>query len=132
VSVVDSSALVAVLLAETGWQALQDLLEGPDSWSLCAANLVEASMVVEARLGPAGQAQLVALLDRARIEIRPVDERLAQTAINGWRRFGKGRHPAALNYGDCFSYALAIELDEPLLFVGDDFSQTDVEPALTG
>lgn len=89
-------------------------------------------MVVEARLGPAGQAQLVALLDRARIEIRPVDECLAQTAINGWRRFGKGRHPAALNYGDCFSYALAIELDEPLLFVGDDFSQTDVEPALTG
>jgi len=67
------------------------------------------------------------LLYRARVEIVPVDEDQAQIARSAWRRFGKGRHPAALNYGDCFAYALAKSRSAPLLFVGDDFAQTDIE-----
>ncbi len=130
-SVVDSSALVAVLLREPGWEQLQERLESSDHWVISAATLVEATIVVEARLGAAGNVQLDALLHRVDADVRPVDESVARVAINGWRRFGKGRHPAGLNFGDCFSYALAVELGEPLLFVGGDFSKTDVDPALT-
>ena len=96
---------------------------------MSAATRVELGIVVEAKRGPAGVQLLDELLDRAEVEVLPVDARLADDAIVGWRRFGKGRHPAGLNFGDTFSYALARRLGQPLLFVGDDFSKTDVTVA---
>ncbi|MCE9623704.1 MAG: type II toxin-antitoxin system VapC family toxin [Actinomycetia bacterium] len=128
---IDSSALVAVLLAEPGWEELQRHLEQPGVYRLSAVTLVEAAIVVEARLGMTGRAQLDMLLRRIGAEVRPVDAQLAATAIEGWRRYGRGRHQARLNFGDCFSYALAAELGEELLFVGNDFAQTDVVAAMT-
>lgn len=129
-SVLDSSALVAVLLGEPGWQRIQARLEALQPWRISAVTLVEASMVIEARLGAAGKVQLDSLLLRLGVDVRPVDASTANVALDGWRRYGRGRHPARLNFGDCFSYALATELGAPLLFVGDDFSQTDVVSAL--
>lgn len=129
-TVIDSSALVAVLLAEPGWKELQRHLEQPGVCKLSAVTFVEAAIVVEARLGATGRAQLDILLRRIGAEVRPVDAQLAVPVVEAWRRYGRGRHRARLNLGDCFSYALAAELDEALLFVGDDFSQTDIVPAL--
>jgi len=127
--VIDTSAVMAILLGEPQRAALESMLEsGPCRMS--AATRVELAMVAEGRAGAEGARIAEEFLERFDVGVRSVDVRLARTAINGWRRYGKGRHPAGLNFGDCFSYALAIELGEPLLFVGDDFSKTDVEPAL--
>ena len=93
---------------------------------MSAATRVELAIVIEARTGPAGAQLLDELLARIDIQIVAVDEALAQEATICWRRFGKGRHKAALNYGDTFSYALARKMGLPLLFVGDDFSHTDI------
>jgi len=125
VNVVDSSAIVAVLFGEPGGKDIERKLVS----SLCtmsAATHVELGIVVEARAGPAGAQLLEELLARIAIRIEPVDEGLAGEAIVCWRRFGRGRHPAGLNLGDTFSYALARRMGVPLLFVGNDFSQTDV------
>jgi len=84
-------------------------------------------MVIESRKGEIGGRELDLLLYRAGIEIVPVDQDQAEIARIAWRRFGKGRHPAALNYGDCFAYALAKARQVSLLFTGSDFSQTDIE-----
>ena len=130
-TVIDSSALVSVLLAEPGWEELQRHLEQAGVCRMSAVTLVETAIVVEARLGAAGRAQLDMLLRRIGAEVRPVDAQLALTVIEGWRRYGRGRHQARLNFGDCFSYALAAELGEALLFVGDDFSHTDIVSAMT-
>ena len=86
-------------------------------------------MVVSARLGPSGVQVLEELLDAAEMQIEPADADLVQTAFEAWQRFGKGRHPAGLNFGDCFAYALAIRRGDALLFKGNDFSQTDVRQA---
>jgi ribonuclease VapC len=86
--------------------------------------------VIESRKGEPGGRELDLLLYRARIDIVPLDQDQAEIARIAWRRFGKGRHPAALNYGDCFAYALAKSRRLPLLYIGDDFSQTDIETAL--
>ena len=94
---------------------------------LSAANLLETAMVIESRKGEPGGRELDLLLYRARIDVVPVDEDQAEIARQAWRRFGRGRHPAALNYGDCFAYALARSRRAPLLFVGNDFAQTDIE-----
>ena len=87
-------------------------------------------MVVESRKGEAAGRDLDLLLYRAAIEVVPVDHDQAEIARTAWRQFGKGRHPAGLNYGDCFAYALAKARQMPLLFSGDDFARTDIEPAL--
>lgn len=87
-------------------------------------------IAIEARLGKAGGRELDLLLHRAHVEVISVDEAPAASARSAWRRFGKGRHPAALSSGDCFAYALAVQRDEPLLFKGDDFLATDVRAAL--
>ena len=129
-SVLDTWALVAVLLGEPGWQEIQARLEAVQPWRISAVTLAEASMVVEARLGAAGKVQLDSLLLRIGADVRPVDAATVHVALDGWRRYGRGRHPARLNFGACFSYALATELGAPLLFVGDDFGQTDVVSAL--
>ena len=84
-------------------------------------------MVIESRKGEAGARELDLLLYRTRIEVIPVDEDQAEIGRLAWRRFGRGRHPAALNYGDCFAYALARTRQLPLLFQGDDFSRTDID-----
>ncbi len=130
-TVIDSSALVAVLLAEPGWEEVQRQLERPGACRLSAVTFVETAIVIEARLGASGRAQLDMLLRRIGAEVLPVDAQLAVTVIEVWRRYGRGRHRAKLNFGDCFSYALAAELAEALLFVGNDFAQTDVVPAMT-
>jgi ribonuclease VapC len=127
--VIDSSALVAILLDEPGSDALAIKLSSAQRPVICAANWLEAMMVVRARLGPAGVPALHELLDAAEVLIAPADAELVQTAFDAWQRFGKGQHPAGLNFGDCFAYALATRLGQALLFRGNDFSQTDVQLA---
>jgi ribonuclease VapC len=127
--VIDTSAVMAVLLGEPQREAVESLLE-IGRCRISAATRVELALVAEGRAGAEGAQIADEFLERFDIDVHPVDARMARTAINGWRRFGKGRHPAGLNFGDCFSYALAIALSEPLLFVGDGFSKTDVESAL--
>jgi ribonuclease VapC len=124
--VIDTSALIALLEGETGAERLEDQLLAADRLFISAATLVEAGIVVEARRGEIGGRELDLLLHRLGVEIAPLDESQAELARSAWRRFGKGRHPAGLNLGDCFSYALAAATGEPLLFVGDDFSRTDI------
>ncbi len=96
---------------------------------MSVASLLEATMVVESRTRPPASFDLDALLDRFAIQLVPVTLEQAEAARVAWRRFGKGNHPARLNFGDCFSYALAKTTGEPLLFKGNDFSQTDIQPA---
>ena len=127
--VLDTSALVAILLKEPESSALVQAIRDAPSRRLSAATLVEAGMVMLGRYGDAGSHDLDALLARSSAEIVPLTAAHAGLAREAFRRFGKGRHPAALNYGDCFSYALAAALGEPLLFVGSDFSQTDIAVA---
>lgn len=128
--VIDTSALVAILFDERGAELLEAAIDDDPVRLLSAGSLLEASIVVESRYGPAGGRELDLLLHAARIEVVAVDSEQAETARRAWREYGKGRHPAALNYGDCFSYALAKTSGEPLLFRGDDFRRTDLRPAL--
>lgn len=125
---VDSSALVAIVLGEPEAERLLETLQ-QSAAALSAANLLEAAMVVEARQGPDAARDLELLVDGTIDEIASVDLTAVETALVAWRRFGKGRHPAGLNYGDCFAYALARNRTIPLLFIGDDFAKTDVEEA---
>jgi len=128
--VVDSSIMVAILLKEPGWLDLAKIIDETPQRMISAASLVETSMVVEARKGFEGARDLDAFIHRAGIEVVAVDARQAQLARAAWRSFGKGNHPAALNYGDLFSYALARATGSPLLFKGADFSRTDIASAL--
>ena len=127
--VIDTSALLAILLGEPGAAVVAAAIERNTPRLLSAANLLEASIVVEARKGEAGGRELDLLLYRGEIEVVAVDRDQAEAARAAWRRFGKGRHPAALNYGDCFAYALARTRRLPLLFRGDDFTRTDIAVA---
>ena len=129
--VIDTSALIAILLQEQDAVRLAEAIEAGSPLLLSAASLFEASMVIESRKGEAGGRELDLLIYRSGIEVVAVDQDQAETARQAWRRFGKGRHPAALNYGDCFSYALAKSRRLPLLFRGNDFARTDIEAALT-
>ncbi len=127
-TVVDTSAIVAVLFGEADADEVErKLLAGPCVMS--AATRVELGIVIEAKTGPAGTQLLEELLARIEVDIAPVDAEMTSEAIVCWRRFGRGRHPAALNFGDTFSYALARRLGQSLLFVGDDFAHTDVAAA---
>ena len=125
--VIDSSAIIAVLLDEANAADIAREIEASSQRLLSAANLLEASIVIESRKGEAGGRELDLLIYRAAIEIVAVDQDQAELARIAWRRFGKGRHPAGLNYGDCFAYALARTRQLPLLFQGDDFSRTDID-----
>ncbi len=127
--VIDTSALVAILQGEPEKAVLTDAILADSSPRMSAATLVEAGIVMQGRHGDIGSRDLDGLLIQARVEIVPLTTAHADLARDAFRRFGKGRHPAGLNYGDCFAYALARALDEPLLFVGDDFGQTDVAVA---
>ncbi|MDP9053400.1 MAG: type II toxin-antitoxin system VapC family toxin [Acidobacteriota bacterium] len=124
--VIDTSALVAILQGESERRSFLELLDAADARRISAATFVEISIVIESRYGAEGLRALDRFLSRAQIEVRPVDPEQAELARGAFSRFGKGRHRAALNYGDCFSYALAVSLAEPLLCKGFDFKQTDV------
>lgn len=124
--VIDTSALVAILTGEPEQTRFIQAISGADQCLLSTANWVETSIVVETRYGPAGLYYLDRLLAQANIETAAVDAKQAHQAHEAYQRYGKGRHPAALNFGDCFSYALAATRSEPLLFKGNDFAQTDI------
>jgi ribonuclease VapC len=125
--VIDTSAVAAILFDEPDAAALEGKIADDPVRLMSAATFLEATIVVEARLGDPGGREFDLWLHRAEVEILPVDAEQADMARRAWRRFGRGRHPAGLNYGDCFSYALAATHDEPLLFKGDDFTKTDVK-----
>ncbi len=127
--VLDTSAILAVLLREPLAPRLTTVLEENPDRRLSAASLVEAAMVMQSRHGDLGEGELDLLVHRLRIDVVSVTAEHAERARSAFRRFGKGRHPAGLNFGDCFAYALAVALGEPLLFVGDDFARTDVSVA---
>jgi ribonuclease VapC len=125
--VLDTSAIIALLLRERMADRLTAAIEADTTRLVSAATVVEAAMVVLGRYGEAGDPQLDRLLRSIGAEIVPVTEEQVVLAREAAIRFGRGRHEAALNFGDCFSYALAVALGEPLLFVGSDFPKTDVE-----
>jgi ribonuclease VapC len=124
--VVDSSALLAILQDERERRAFNEAIEAAASRALSVVNFVEVSIVVETRFGAAGLREFDLFLERAGIELVGVDPEQAGLAREAFSRFGKGRHPAGLNLGDCFAYALARSRGEPLLFKGEDFPRTDL------
>lgn len=124
--VVDTSAAAAVLLAEPGHEMLLDALADAERRLMAAPTYVELGIVMESRKGPSATSVVQRFLADARIEVVEFDHQLGTRALDGWRRFGKSRHRAALNLGDCFAYALAVEAGAPILCVGDDFSATDI------
>ncbi|MBI3925636.1 MAG: type II toxin-antitoxin system VapC family toxin [Armatimonadetes bacterium] len=128
--VVDTSALVAILEQEQEARRFSEAIAAAENCLVSAATVVETGIVILARHGELGAAKVDRLLQEAQVEIIPVTEDHVRLAREGFSRFGKGRHPAGLNFGDCFSYALARATGLLLLFKGDDFSQTDVRPAL--
>jgi len=125
--VVDTSAAVSILLSESRAESLLVALDDAESRVMSAATFVELGAVLEAKLHPAGAGIAARFVDDGGIDVVAFDQTQADRALEGWRRFGKGRHPAALNLGDCFTYGLAVAVDQPVLCVGDDFARTDVE-----
>jgi ribonuclease VapC len=126
VIVVDSSALIAIIMKEPQGPLCEMALTDDDDLVISAGNLTEALIV-------AGQrgltAEIDALIEQCAIDVIAVDEATARRAANAYTKWGKGNHPASLNYGDCFAYALAKDRGCPLLFVGNDFGQTDIQSA---
>jgi len=127
--IVDSSALVAILTSESDADVLEDALFASVNRYISAVNYVEASIVMDSRNRPILSHALDNFLQVSQIGIEPVTVHQARLARQAYREFGKGRHRAGLNFGDCFAYALAKEKGEPLLFKGNDFRRTDVEVA---
>jgi ribonuclease VapC len=125
--VIDTSAVVAILQNEPERRKFNEAIEEAETRSMSTASFLETSMILESRYGADGVRDLDLFIAKAKVSLVPVDEDQAHLARRGFQKYGKGRHPAGLNYGDCFPYALARSLDEPLLFKGTDFSQTDVE-----
>lgn len=124
--VVDTSAAVAILTGEPDADDLIERISDAMPRLMSTATLLELSIVMEARLGPAGQGVVERFVRDSEIELVPVERTHVDRALEGWRRFGKGRHKAALNFGDCFSYALAVASGHPLLYIGNDFTHTDI------
>ncbi len=124
--VIDTSALAAILFGEATAERLIASVDSDRRRLVSAATVVELTLVVLGRVGEAGESQLDRLLAAIDAEIVPVDAEQATIARDAALHYGRGRHRAGLNFGDCFSYALSVALGEPLLCVGDDFSQTDV------
>ncbi len=127
--IVDSSAVLAILFGEADARRHASAIMAAYPCRMSVANVLEASIALERRGGATAAHDLDALLERAEIELVPVTVEHLEAARRAWRRFGKGNHPAALTFGDCFAYALARTTGEPLLFKGGDFSQTDIEAA---
>lgn len=128
--IIDSSAILTILFAEPDAAVFAKAMSEADACKISAATFVEVAVVVEAQTQDRGSRQLDAFLRRAGFVIEPVTEEQAHLARQAYSDFGKGRHPAGLNFGDCFSYALAKASGEALLFKGGDFSKTDIVSAL--
>jgi ribonuclease VapC len=127
--IVDTSAMVAILYREPEAEAFARLIHDADDCRISVVTYVELSMVIESQLGPEGMRQAEAFFRRAGVTVEPVTVEYGELARQAFIDFGKGRHKAGLNFGDCFSYALAKATGEPLLFKGNDFSETDITAA---
>jgi ribonuclease VapC len=128
--IVDTSALLAILFGEKDAETYAHAISQAEVCRISAATFVEVSIVVESQTGDAGSRQWDSFFRTAGISIEPVTEEQAHIARQAWSDFGKGQHPAGLNFGDCFSYALAKVSGEPLLFKGQDFRRTGASAAL--
>ncbi len=128
--VLDTSAIVAILFAEDEAERFSEAIEDDPMRLISAGTALECSLVIEGKLGEAGGRELDLLMLRAGIETIPFNAEQLAIARQAFRDFGKGRHPAGLNYGDCFSFALSKASGEPLLFKGGDFAKTDIRSAL--
>lgn len=129
--VIDTSALVAIFLAEPERRRFLDLIVEAGTRLMSAANALETGIVLEARRGEAAGREFDLFVFRANLQVVPVDGEQVEIARSAWRKYGKGRHPAALNLGDCFAYALAKSSGESLLAKGTDFGATDIEVCLS-
>jgi ribonuclease VapC len=127
--IVDSSAILAVVFREPGYEAILERLEATSTAAAGAPTLAETAIVLSARLRRDARGLFERLLQELRIQSVPFSEEHWRTAHDAYLRFGKGRHPARLNFGDCLSYATAKLADQPLLFVGSDFAKTDIAAA---
>jgi ribonuclease VapC len=127
--IVDSSAIIAIVLRERGWEGLVDAIASDPLCGIGAPTLVETGLVLTAKMGPKARVTLSRLLQEAGMTIVPFTDDHWRVAVDAYVRFGKGRHAAALNFGDCLTYAVARLADQALLFVGDDFRKTDVVAA---
>ena len=130
--VIDTSALVAIFLAEPERKHFLDLIVEAGTPLISAANALETGIVLEAKRGEAAGREFDLFLVRANLQVVPVDGEQVEIARSAWRKYGKGRHSAALNFGDCFAYALAKSSGEPLLAKGTDFALTDIEVCRAG
>jgi len=129
--IVDASAFLAILLDEPEGKAMEDiLLFSPETPVISPINFLEAAVRIDRVGSPEKSQKFDRLMDELAIQIASIDREQALRAREAYQRFGKGNHPAKLNLGDCFAYALAKARNEPLLFKGDDFRKTDVEAAL--
>jgi len=128
--IIDSSALLTVVLREPERERYLDAMLNANSRRMSVANWFESSMVIDSRGSPTASSRFEEVIRLLQLELEPVSGSQAELARRAWQLFGRGNHRARLNFGDCFAYALAREKSEPLLFKGDDFSQTDIEPAL--
>ncbi len=128
--VLDTSALLTVLFDEPERRQFNEVIAADPNRLLSTASFLETGIVIETRSGEAGGRDLDLFVHRAEIALVPVDADQAEIARRAFRRFGKGRHPAGLNFGDCFAYALSKASGEALLFKGDGFSKTDIDSAL--
>jgi ribonuclease VapC len=128
--IVDSSALLTVILNESDEPRMAAAMVDAPVLRMSAANWVEAALVVDSSRSPRAKARFEDLIRELGIELVPVTIEAAYRCRAAHADYGRGNHPARLNYGDCFAYALAKLSGEPLLFIGNDFAQTDVEPAL--
>ena len=127
--IVDTSAVMTILFGESGAERYDTAIAEAQRCRMSVVNYLEAAIVLESRSGGEAGHELDAFVEEAEIELERVTAEHAQVARRAWRRFGKGNHPAALNFGDCFAYALAKATGEPLLFKGEDFALTDIEAA---
>lgn len=128
--VIDTSAIIAILTNEPEAPKLAQAIQSDAVRLLSAASLLETAIVIEARYGIIGGEKLDELLQVAQVAIEPITAEHANIARIAYRNYGKGIHPAGLNFGDCFAYALARQSGQPLLFKGDDFAKTDIPAAL--
>ena len=127
--IVDTSAIIAILFDEADADLYDRAIVAAPICRMSVANFLEATLVLEGREGVGAGHAFDAFVEEAEMELVPVSVEQARAARQAWRRFGRGNHPAALNFGDCFAYALPAVTGEPLLFKGDDFARTDVEVA---
>ena len=125
--VIDTSAVMAILLGEPEAAPFAAAIEADPTRLMSAATAFEAALLIETRKGPSGGREFDLLMHRAQIDLVPFTAEQFDAARDVWRRFGKGRHAAGLNLGDCISYSLAATSGEPLLFKGDDFGLTNVQ-----